>query len=117
MTAAVARYRVAATACVAEPERTGSREVTFVPGDEDDRVTCPGPRTHNRTDRRTQEGIARRDQALHLGEIAGIGRRCGAPVHVMALVGADPGVVRYCIVCQVGSELAEVYNVGQTRQA
>ena len=44
---------------------------------------------------------------LHLREVARIGRRRRASVHVVALVRADPDVIGHGVDGQVGNELAE----------
>jgi len=38
-----------------------------------------------------------------------------AAVHVVALVGADPGVIRHSVVRQIGGKLAEVHDVRHAR--
>ncbi len=109
----VAATRICITTAtrVAEAEWTRAGEVALIPGDENYRVTRPGAGVHDCADGVIEESIACRDQALHLREVAGIGRRGGAPVHVIALVRADPGVVGNRVVRQVGVELAEIHDV------
>jgi len=39
----------------------------------------------------------------------------GSPVHVMTLVGTDPGVIRNVPASQISRKLAEVHNIGHAR--
>src|SRR6266516_7957106 len=107
-------YCSAAAACITEAERTRAVEVTLLPGAEDCRVAVlPGLGAQNLVDRRFQEGIAHRDQVLLLGKIAWVVGEGGivASMHIMALIGADPGVIWHHIVRQVHRELAKVHDI------
>src|SRR5690348_14620340 len=87
---------VAAAAYVTEGE------VALVPGDEDYRVARPGLRAGNSVHRRVQEGVAGGDELLLVGEAAGIGGWRATSMHVIALVRADPHVIRHGVRGQVG---------------
>src|SRR6184192_4446691 len=94
MAAACASNRVAAAARVTESVETGTGEITLIPSNEDDRIAGPSAGIHDCTDGIQQKRIARRNQDRHLGEIARIVRSGRASVHVIALIGADPDVIR-----------------------
>lgn len=53
-----ARVRVATPAGVAEAFRAGASEIAFIPGDEDDGISGPCFRGHDRVDGTQQEGIS-----------------------------------------------------------
>src|SRR2546421_1587644 len=94
------RHSITAAAGVVEGE------VAFVPGDEDDRVTYPGMGVHNLTYGVPQEGVTGCDELLFIGKVARV--RSGgatATVHIVALVGADPGIIGHMIGGQIGAEL------------
>src|SRR5579884_3143784 len=115
ITAALTRYGITAAAIIAEAVEARSREIALIPGDEDNGITRPGAGIHNRADRLAQEGIACLDQQLLVGEVAGVtGTPAAAPMHVVALIGANPAVIGNGIVRQIGRELAEIHNVRHT---
>src|SRR5205807_10178829 len=99
------------------PPESGTSEVGFIPGDENHRVTGPCARMHDSADRITQEGVAGGNQRLYLGKIARVVGSGGPPVHVMTLVGTDPGIICDVSVAQVGRELAEIGYIGDPRRA
>src|SRR5579883_1614179 len=109
------RYGITAAAIITKTVEARSREIALIPGDEDNGITCPGLRIHNRADRLAQEGISCLDQQLLVGEVTGVtGTATAAPMHIVALVGANPAVIGNGIVRQVGRKLAEIYDVRHT---
>src|SRR5579884_1680153 len=113
--AALTRYGITAAAIITEAVEARSREIALIPGDEDNGIARPGAGIHNRADRLAQEGISCLDQQLLVGEITGVtGAATAAPMHVVALVGADPAVIGNGVVRQVGGELAEIHDVRHT---
>src|SRR5260221_9510489 len=90
-------------------------EVALIPGDEDYRVAGPGVRAHDRTDRVAQERVAGGNQVVLTRKAAWVAGGCAAAMHIVALVGADPGIVRHVAVGEVSVELAEVHQVGHAR--
>src|SRR5579884_1289548 len=102
-----ARYGIAA------PARIVKGEIALVPGDKDHGIAVPGARVHDRINGMFQEGITCCDELLHLAEITWIRWSTGSSMHIMALVGAYPGIIRHIIAGKVGVELAEVYDMFQ----
>src|SRR5439155_21126070 len=101
---------------VTESVETGTGEITLIPNNEDDRIAGPSAGIHDCTDGIQQKRIARRNQGRHLGEIARIVRSGRASVHVIALIGADPDVIRNLAASQIRRKLAEIDNIGYTRR-
>jgi hypothetical protein len=104
MTTSLTHRRIAAAARITEAERTRAGEVALIPGDEDNGIASPGGRVHNLIDCVPQESITCGDQALDIIEVTWVGRRAASSVHIMALVGANPGIIRHGIVRQVVGE-------------
>src|SRR6266849_8562684 len=95
------RVGVTAAAGVAEARGTGAREIAFVPHDENHRISAPCFGIHDRADRLRQEEVSGRNQRLHLGEVTGITwNTTTAPMHVMTLVGTDPGIIGHRVIGQ-----------------
>ena len=105
------RICVAATTRVAEAFRPGTGEVALVPCDEDHGASGPSLRRHDRVHRIEHERVTCRDQGGHLREVAWIGGCRATAMHVVALIGADPDVVRDRVVGEIGGQLAEVHDV------
>ena len=103
---AAAWVGIAAATCVAEACRPRPGEVTLVPGDEDDGIRPPCLRRHDLADRVRKVRVAGLDQVLLVREVARVGGPPSATaVHVVALVRADPAVVRHSVVREIGREL------------
>ena len=108
MTTTIVFWRVTAAARVAESKRTRVGEVALVPGDEDNGIARPGPGIHDRAHCFLEERITRCDQALHVGEVAGIGSRIRWSKDInKKIVASTPGAPKYNLESAAGFVFAD----------
>src|SRR5258708_31010037 len=81
-------------------------EVALIPGDEDHRVAGPGVRAHDLADCLAQKRVAGGNQVVLTRKATWVAGGCTAAMHIVALVGADPGIVPHLAVGEVSVGLA-----------
>src|SRR5260221_10575416 len=91
-------------------------EVALIPGDEDHRVAGPGARAHDLADRVAQERVAGGNQVVLTRKAAWVAGGGPAALPVIALVGADPGIVPHLSAGEGRGQLAEGHPVGPARR-